>query len=316
MLEPGTLNTPFFSVIINCHNSELYLRDALESVLSQTFQDYELIVFDNASTDTTAIIAKSFGSGICYYFSEVKLSLGAARNKAIMKAKGEYIAFLDSDDVWVSSKLESQNVAITQRGSMDGIGLCGSDALRVAADLSSLAKYSLGRIRVKGSVLISLMHDCFIPMSTTAVNRKICLALGGFDESFEIIEEWDLWIRIAQHFEVIYLPECLVKIRFHSSNTSKNYVVQDKEITKMLAAIEASGSVEKKTIDSVKATWMMRYIIVDLFNSFNKSLKYKANLVAQLIALALKRPRVCFTVLRSYFSIRLIRFALIKYLNK
>ena len=106
MLEPGTLNTPFFSVIINCHNSELYLRDALESVLSQTFQDYELIVFDNASTDTTAIIAKSFGSGICYYFSEVKLSLGAARNKAIMKAKGEYIAFLDSDDWWTKDKLE------------------------------------------------------------------------------------------------------------------------------------------------------------------------------------------------------------------
>ncbi|MDA7809130.1 glycosyltransferase [bacterium] len=306
-------NTPFFSVIINCHNSERYVGEALKSVLSQTIQDYELIVFDNASSDDTAKIVKSFGRDIRYYFSDVKLSLGAARNKAVMKARGKYIAFLDSDDVWLPTKLDTQKIILTERGLIDEIGLCGSDAFRVSRDLSPLARYSLSRVRYRGSVLISLLHDCFIPMSSAVVNRKICIAVGGFDESFEIIEEWDLWIRIAQHFEVIYYPDCLVKIRFHESNTSKNYVDQNKEILRMLNAVELSAKVEQRVIDSARASWFLRYLIVDFFNSFHKTFRYKANLIWQIFIILLRQPKTCFAVLRSYFSIRLVRFAFAKY---
>ena len=315
MLKKEALNTPFFSVIINCHNSQSYLREALASVVSQTFQDYEIIIFDNASTDATGVISKTFGYDIHYYFSEVKLTLGAARNRASMKAKGKYIAFLDSDDVWLPSKLEAQHAAITERDSVDIVGLCGTDALRVAADMTPIAKYSLGRIRPKENVMTSLMYDCFIPMSSTAVNRRVCMDLGGFDESFEIIEEWDLWIRIARMFEVVYLPECYVQIRFHRSNTSKNYVGQDSEITRMLSGIETSGFVEQKTIESVRATWAMRYKVVQLFNSSNDNLKRRANLVVRLLTFSLRNPRVFLSLMRSYFSIRLIRFAFIKYFN-
>ena len=213
MLEKKITNNPFFSVIINCHNSEQYIEEALKSVFSQTIYDYELIVFNNASTDGTEEIIRSFGRGIRYYFSNVKLSLGAARNKAVMKSRGKYIAFLDSDDVWLPPKLEIQKAILTERRLVDEIGLCGSDGFRVSRDLSPLARYSLSRVQFRGSVLMSLLHDCFIPMSSAVVNRKICIALGGFDESFEIIEEWDLWIRIAQQFKVVYHPDCLVKIR-------------------------------------------------------------------------------------------------------
>jgi glycosyltransferase involved in cell wall biosynthesis len=316
MIKQEALNTPFFTVIINCHNSESYLRGALASVVSQTFLDYEVIIFDNASTDATAKISKDFGADIHYYFSEVKLTLGAARNRAIMKAEGKYIAFLDSDDVWIPSKLAAQHAGITERDSIDCVGLCGSDALRVAADLTPIARYSLGRIRPKKNVMTSLMYDCFIPMSSTAVNRRVCIDLGGFDESYEIVEEWDLWIRIARKFEVVYLPECLVQIRFHGSNTSKNYVGQDNEIKRMLAGIETSGIVEKKTMESVRATWAMRYKIVQLFNSSNDNLKGKAKQVVQLIIFSLQNPRVFLSLARSYFSIRLIRFAVIKYFNE
>ena len=317
MLPSGIVmhSEPFFSVVINCHNSELYLEEAIESVINQSVQDFEIIIYDNASSDNTAHIASTYGDKICYHHSDVKLTLGAARNKAVEKAKGKYLAFLDSDDIWVPSKLEAQYDAVKSYP-VESVGLCGSDAMRVSSDLTPIARYSLGRLHRKNSMMISLMHDCFIPMSSTVVSREVCIGLGGFDESFEIIEEWDLWIRIACGFKVIYLDECLVNIRFHSSNTSRNYHSQQAEIMSMFSSIEASGEIELATVDSARATWELRYKIVRLFNSTHRRLNQTVKLMLDFTLFSLRRPRTFFSIIRSYCSIQLIHFALVKYLDK
>ena len=99
---------PLVSIIMNCHNGSKYLREALDSIYSQSFKDFEIVFWDNFSTDDSAEIAVSYGEKVKYYRGEEFLTLGAARNKALEKAQGKYIAFLDCDDIWMPLKLEKQ----------------------------------------------------------------------------------------------------------------------------------------------------------------------------------------------------------------
>ena len=95
-----TVEEPLVSVIMNCYNSDRYLREAIDSVFAQSYQNWEIIFFDNASTDQSAEIAKSYGPKLRYFRGESTVLLGAARNRAFEKAAGQYFAFLDCDDIW------------------------------------------------------------------------------------------------------------------------------------------------------------------------------------------------------------------------
>ena len=95
---------PLVSIIMNCYNSDRFLNEAIDSVYSQTYQNWEIIFWDNASTDTSAIIAKSYDERVKYHFESKTTSLGKARNLAVKKASGKYIAFLDCDDLWLPQK--------------------------------------------------------------------------------------------------------------------------------------------------------------------------------------------------------------------
>src|SRR5574337_499452 len=103
-----TQHTPSVSVIMNCLNSSKYLREAIDSVYAQTYKDWEIIFWDNASIDNSAEIAKGYDSKLRYFRSEETVILGKVRNYAIEKARGEFIAFLDCDDLWLANKLERQ----------------------------------------------------------------------------------------------------------------------------------------------------------------------------------------------------------------
>ena len=99
---------PEVSVIMNCYNCSKYLKEAIDSVYAQTYQDWEIVFWDNASSDNSAEIAKRYNNKLKYFHAEITIPLGQARNRAIEKAKGKYIAFLDCDDVWLPEKLEKQ----------------------------------------------------------------------------------------------------------------------------------------------------------------------------------------------------------------
>ena len=99
---------PLVSVIMNCYNGEKYLREAIDSVYAQTYKNWEIIFWDNASTDTSAEITNTYDSKLRYFKGEKTIALGAARNKALEKCSGEYISFLDVDDMWIEEKLELQ----------------------------------------------------------------------------------------------------------------------------------------------------------------------------------------------------------------
>lgn len=210
---------PRLSVIMNCLNSAKYLREAIESVYAQTFTDWEIIFWDNDSTDNSAEIAKSYDWRMRYFKSDTTYPLGMARNLAIEKAKGEYIAFLDCDDAWLSDKLERQ---ISLLDSNPVCGFVYSDAYRVDERGKAFTKFSDDITFPRGRVFYELLYDCPISAFSSVVVRKKALdKTGFFNPKYNICEDYDLFLRIAESFEVDFCPQALLRYRHHEGNITR-----------------------------------------------------------------------------------------------
>jgi len=209
--------TPLVSVIINTHNGEKYIKDAINSVLNQTFTNYELIIWDNASTDNTQKLLQSyFKNKIKYFYSEKKTTLGIARNKAISHALGDYITFIDDDDIWLPQKLELQlNKAIK-----DNCDIIYSNSIFFdsSGDLKKLYK---NKKQPEGNLFKFLLINYHLSFETIMIRRNILNSLDShFDKRFEVIEEFDLLIRLSHKFKFGYIPKVLAKWRVRSNSVT------------------------------------------------------------------------------------------------
>lgn len=204
---------PTVSVIITTFNRERFLGGAIQSVLSQTYRDFELLVLDNASSDgTAAVIARRTNPRI-HYMRHEPLTIGAARNLGVREARGEYVAFLDDDDEWLPRKLEQQ-VAVFRRGP-ESLGLVYGGFTRIDERGVELGSH---RPALRGRILTELLwqRDAFTGSASNPMMRASALAaLGGFDEALPTSEDWELYLRLAERFEVECVPELLLRIRTH-----------------------------------------------------------------------------------------------------
>lgn len=202
------------SVIMNCHNGMEYLKIALDSALNQSFKDFEIIFFDNCSTDDTAAIVFEYDdSRLKYFRSDKFLSLGEARNEAISLSEGDYLAFLDADDIWYPRKLELQ-----MKYFVDGVGLVhtGTEIINEG----NVTK-RVGNRSPEGYVFGDLLGAYFLVMSSVVISRKALSTLSHFfDPRFEIIEEYDLFLRIAANWKIAYVRSYLTQWRWHSASTT------------------------------------------------------------------------------------------------
>ncbi len=219
---------PLVSIIMNCRNCARYLREALDSVYRQTFKNYEIIFWDNQSTDGSGKIAQSYGGPLKYFRGEEPLSLGAARNAAIAKATGKYIAFLDCDDIWLPEKLEKQ-VALLK--SKKELGLVYSDCYVIDGAGNTAAKTLFSNKELfRGMAFKDLFRANLIPLLTAVITREALNKAGPFNSKYEIGEEYDLWLRIAQHYPIDFIEQPSGKYRIHrESTTSKNHIRNYKE---------------------------------------------------------------------------------------
>jgi glycosyltransferase involved in cell wall biosynthesis len=202
------------SVIIPAFNSEKYISQAIESVLNQTYQNFELIIVNDGSTDRTEEIIQNYLNGHLYIYQKNK-GVAAARNTGISASKGEYIAFLDSDDIWLPKKLELQVHYLTMHLDTD----------LVYADYSTFndrgileENLTLARQlpRPCGYIFHTLLFKCFFQTSTVMIRRNVLDKVGMFDEQFFVGEDYDLWLRISAEHRIGYLPEVVAKYRQHS----------------------------------------------------------------------------------------------------
>lgn len=205
--------SPAVSAIIPTYNREHLIGRAVRSVLNQTFQDVEVVVVDDDSTDNTKEVIDGFNdTRIKYIKHEENRGGSAARNTAIRNARGNYIAFLDDDDEWLPTKLEKQIDKL--RKSADRVGLIYSWAEIIDENGNLFRKF---QSRIKGEALREILDRNFL-VSPTAIVKKMCFdRVGLFDESFTSCQDREMWTRIAVQYQVEVLPECLARLYRHSS---------------------------------------------------------------------------------------------------
>lgn len=222
---------PLISVIVNCFNGSEYLREALDSIYAQTFDDWEIVFWDNASVDESANIAREYDARLRYFRSEINTPLGEARNAALAVAEGEYVAFLDTDDVWLPSKLEKQ-VAMFKGN--DHLGLVHTDVicLHQSKGMQTMHFAKLGRKPPRGKIFKYLLRNNIISMPSVMLRFS---ALRGqtewFDVRFEIYPDFDLFRRISYEWEVDYVDEPLAIYRIHgNSSSTRNHLRASDEL--------------------------------------------------------------------------------------
>jgi len=215
------------SVIIPAYNSEKFIRETVFSVLNQSLKPREILVIDDGSTDQTGKIVKDLGRRhkIIEYVYQNNKGLSAARNTGIKKSQFQYIAFLDSDDVWKRNKLEKQ-VLVFQKTQFSKLGLVYCDYNDISENGKVLKNYPSFKINknVRGNVIKYLLSGNKISGSGSGVLvKKECFEkVGLFDERLITAEDWEMWLRISKKFSIDYVDEMLVSIRRHSENISSN----------------------------------------------------------------------------------------------
>ena len=210
---------PKVTVIMNCYNGAEYLREAIESVYSQTSKNWEIVFWDNASTDGSAEIARSYDGRLRYFRGESTVPLYAARNLALAEAKGEYIAFLDCDDIWLPEKLEKQ-IAVFEKSKDSGIVY--SNAIMFNQQSGRQWLHTKPGRFYNGMVFERLLTAYFLPLLTVVIRKECMDGLGEwFDDRFDIIGDADLFTRISHDWKVDFVPETLAKCRIHGENLTR-----------------------------------------------------------------------------------------------
>ena len=206
-----------FSVIVNCKNSQEYLKDCLDSILNQSYEDFELIIIDNNSIDSTFKIINTFNDERIKYFNTKKdLSLGAARNLGIRHSSGSYIGFLDSDDLWHKNKLEETRKTIELYDS----SIIYSN-VSYFNEKKSQKLYSNDK-SFNSNIFEQQIESYNLCISSCIINKFYLLKLDFyFDEKLEVCEDYDLFLRLLMQQSASYIPEVLTRYRIHQNNLTK-----------------------------------------------------------------------------------------------
>ena len=202
---------------MNCYNGGKYLTDALESVLNQTFRDWELIFWDNQSTDQSSDIFNRYNDPrFKYYYSDKHTKLYKARNYAVKKANSEFLTFLDVDDIWEFDKLEKQLLLFGDKK----VGLVYGK-YKVFNELIGDSQPILDKKLPTGWVVDELLKDYVVGLLTIMVRRKAFDSLEKqFDDRFHIIGDFDLVLRMSTHWKFDCIQETVAYYRQHGDNES------------------------------------------------------------------------------------------------
>jgi len=219
---------PSVSVVIPAYNRAATIRPAIESVLRQTWEDFELIVVDDGSQDATMEMVRAISDPRLRLMANPRnMGAAGARNTGIRAARGDWVAFQDSDDEWLPRKLEKQMARLQAEGAAHVGAYCGLltlGGLDDRADDRLRLRYVPDPeiTRAEGDILEPLLHGNLISTQTLVARRELILELGCFDEATTPIEDWDFVIRLAQRGSIAFVDEPLVQQRFSPNSITRN----------------------------------------------------------------------------------------------
>lgn len=209
---------PLVSVIVPAHNAEETLSETIESVRRQTLSDFELIIIDDGSTDGTLECLQGIDDQRIRVFSYPNGGLAVARNRGIEKSLGEFITFIDADDLWTPDKLELQVQALRRR----------PEALLAYSwtafvDRQGNFLFAKEPCHLEGDVYSDLLKNCFVASGSNILMRRSCVDLvGGFDPTVEAAQDWDLCLRVAARGEFVVVPRYQILYRIWDGAMSGN----------------------------------------------------------------------------------------------
>jgi glycosyltransferase involved in cell wall biosynthesis len=192
--------TPQVSVIIPTYNRAWIIKEAVDSVLAQDYKDFELIVVDDGSTDNTSDVLASYGEDVRVLFQENK-GVSAARNRGVAEASGQFVAFLDSDDLWLPKKLSVQAEFFNK--TPDAL-ICQTEEVWIRNGIRVNPKKR--HKKPSGIIFEPSLALCLVSPSAVMIRRDVLDREGGFDETLTVCEDYDLWLRLSCRFPV-YLIE-------------------------------------------------------------------------------------------------------------
>jgi len=211
---------PTVSVVIPAYNYGRYLREALDSVLAQTFADLEAVVVDDGSTDDTAAIVRTYADPRVRYIYQANAGLSAARNTGIRETRAPFIALLDADDMWLPGMLATVMARFAECPPEVGMIACAST--RVDEKGAPLGGKTFAHSRDRWFTARDIvLQNRFMP-STVVARRQAYAACGDFDTTLRSSEDRDMWIRIGSRFRIWHIGAPQVLIRKHTSNMSKH----------------------------------------------------------------------------------------------
>lgn len=230
------------SVVIPTYNRRALVGEAVASVRAQRHVAVEIVVVDDGSSDgTAAALTSAFGDTIRVVCTENR-GVAAARNRGVAATRGDWIAFLDSDDLWLPEKIAAQLTFFTLRPDAD---ICQTQEIwvRNGVRLNPCAHHR----KPSGDIFAPSLHRCLVSPSAVMMRRRLYERAGGFDESLPACEDYDLWLRIARHTPVWVVDRPLViKRGGHVDQLSRRFWGMDRFRAAALAQLLADGSLAQK----------------------------------------------------------------------
>ena len=218
------------SVIIPVYNGELTIEETVKSVLNQTFQDLELIVIDDGSVDSTLDVLSRIQDPRLKVFSYPNAGLSASRNRGIDRACGEFISFIDADDLWTDDKLEAQLKSLRENPEA-AVSYSWTDFIDMSGNLLGFGIHHTAN----GYVFPNMLKFFFIGSGSNALIRKhVFDELGQFDETLTSAEDLDMFLRIASQYQISAVPESQIFYRITDNSMSRNVVRQERETLKVI----------------------------------------------------------------------------------
>jgi glycosyltransferase involved in cell wall biosynthesis len=211
---------PLVSVMMNCYNCSKYLREAINSVYSQEYKNWEIIFWDNASTDASGEIALSYNSKVKYYRADRNTNLGQARVLAVKKSTGDYLAFLDCDDLWLKDKLKLQMDIFNKN---NDIGIVYGKVRRFIKNNKQniLPNYFDESTKLpEGRIFDKLTKGGFIPFVSAVIPKYIYEECGGFPSNYKSATDYSLFLKITYKYKVRAIQNVCCMYRVHDDNLS------------------------------------------------------------------------------------------------
>lgn len=229
-----------FSVVICCYNSERFLSETIDSIINQTYKNWEIIIINDGSTDRTEPIVLSYiNKGIkIKYFKQINMGFAYSRNIALKKSSGDWIAIIDHDDLCLPNRLQIHYEQILN--DKNNCKLFFGDTIHFGENINTeirhLEKFNMNKMKLNkyDGALSLLTRGCFIDSESVIFNKKVAIELGGFNNVYKYVADYDFFIRIAFNYNISYTKNTLSKWRIHKKQASNKMIdINKKELFKI-----------------------------------------------------------------------------------